>query len=156
MALRDCPECRQPVSSAAVACPHCGHPLQRPQRRGVRRELLLVLAVVVVCAMFYGQEDPDRKHTPSTRCDATTAERLVQQAITGGILHRVETQTPVSRVYILTPWTHLTIDEKRGLDGMLKCTVTHGTPNDQTIVVYHDGHTGKEVATSNAYGFTVE
>lgn len=156
MALRDCPECRQPVSSAAVACPHCGHPLQRPQRRGVRRELLLVLVIVAVFAMFYGQEDPDSKHTPTTHCDVTTAERLVQQAITGGILHRIESQTPVSRVYILAPWTRLTIDEKRGLDGMLKCTVTHGTPNDQTIVVYHDGHTGKELATSNAYGFTVE
>jgi len=27
MALIDCPECRQPVSTAAHACPHCGYPV---------------------------------------------------------------------------------------------------------------------------------
>lgn len=158
MALRDCPECRQPISSAAGTCPHCGYPLQpRPARRGVRRELLLVLALVVVFAMFYGQEDPDKKtQTTATRCDTITATRLVQQALDGGILHRVDGKPAVSRVYVLEPWQHLTVDEKRGLDTMLKCTVTHGAPNDRTIVVYHDGHTGKEVATSNAYGFTME
>ena len=27
MALIDCPECRQPVSTAARTCPHCGYPV---------------------------------------------------------------------------------------------------------------------------------
>lgn len=81
MALRDCPECRQPISSAAGTCPHCGHPLQpRPARRGVRRELLLVLAIVAVFALLYGQEDPDKKtQTTATRCDTITGLRWSEQ-----------------------------------------------------------------------------
>lgn len=29
MAINTCPECKQEVSSAAPACPHCGYPLQK-------------------------------------------------------------------------------------------------------------------------------
>jgi membrane protein YdbS with pleckstrin-like domain len=34
MPLVTCPECRQQVSSAAPACPHCGHPMPAPGRAG--------------------------------------------------------------------------------------------------------------------------
>lgn len=160
MALRDCPECRNPVSTEALTCPHCGHPLQRTQkRRAIRRELLLVLGIVVVFAMFYGAEDPaTKKPSPSlaSRCDTASMTRLVQQALDGGILHRIDGKPEVSRVYVLDQWARLTIDEKKALDAIVKCTVTHGAPTDRTIVVYHDGRTGKEVATSNRNGFMVE
>lgn len=32
MALITCPECNSAISDAALDCPACGHPLQRPQR----------------------------------------------------------------------------------------------------------------------------
>lgn len=161
MALRDCPECRNPISTAATACPKCGCPLRAGKRKqSYLGPLLLTFAIVAVFAMFYGQEDPEKRTTrptsTATRCDTVAMKRLVQQALDGGILHRVDGKPEVSRVYVLEPWTRLTIDEKKGLDAMLKCTVTQGTPNDGTIVVYHDGRTGKELATSNRYGFTVE
>jgi hypothetical protein len=117
-----------------------------------------VLAVVVVFAMFVGREEPGSKQqtAAATHCDAAAAERLVQQALNGGILHRVDGKPDIAQVYVLAPWMQLTIDEKRSLDAMLKCTVTHGAPNERTIVVYHDGHTGKELATSTAHAFTME
>ncbi len=47
MSLRKCPDCGQDVSSAAVACPHCG----RPNRRSSSPiELSGVLIIAVVCA----------------------------------------------------------------------------------------------------------
>lgn len=33
MALLNCPECAHQVSGSAVACPHCGFPLQQPRSR---------------------------------------------------------------------------------------------------------------------------
>lgn len=160
MALRECPECGNPISTAATACPKCGCPLRAGKRKqSYLGPLLLTLAILVVFATFYGQEDPAMKHrkpVAASRCDTVAMKRLVQQALDNGILHRVDGKPEVSRVYVLEPWTRLTIDEKKGLDAMLKCTVTQGTPNDGTIVVYHDGKTGKELATSNRYGFTVE
>ncbi len=160
MALRECPACTKPVSTEAIACPQCGHPLRQARKRPVvRRELLLVLGIVIVFAMFYGREEPGKekpKPTMANYCATVNTKQLIQQALDNGILHRVDGKPDVSRVYVLEPWTRLTIDEKKGPDVMLKCTVTQGTPNDGTIVVYHDGRTGKELATSNRYGFTVE
>lgn len=160
MALRECPECGNPISTAATSCPKCGCPLRGGKRKqSYLGPLLLTFAIVSIFAMFYGQEDPSKrtpKPTLASRCDTVTMTRLVQQALDGGILHRVDGKPEVSRVYVLEPWTRLTIDEKKGLDAMLKCTVTQGAPNDRTIVVYHDGRTGKELATSNRNGFTVE
>lgn len=159
MALRDCPECSKPVSSSAVACPHCGHPLQqRPTKRGRGRELLLVLAVVVVFAMFVGREEPgSKKQTAAVaHCDAVDANKLVQQALDGGILHRVTWRSDVARVYVREPWAGLTINEKKALDVILKCTASPDTPREDAIVVYHDSKSGKELATSNRYAFTMD
>jgi hypothetical protein len=55
MALIQCPECKKEVSTAANACVHCGHPLQKEQpqkivRVGGRSELigfLLILAAIL-------------------------------------------------------------------------------------------------------------
>lgn len=160
MALRECPECSNPISTAATSCPKCGCPLRSGKRKqSYLGPLLLTFAIVAVFAMFYGQEDPAKrasKATPVNTCATIKFQHIVQQALDGGILHRVEGKPEVSRVYVLEPWARLTIDEKKGLDAMLKCTVTQGAPTDRTIVVYHDGRTGKELATSNRYGFTVE
>ena len=47
MSLRKCPDCGQDVSSAAIACPHCG----RPNRRSSSPiELSGILVIAVVCA----------------------------------------------------------------------------------------------------------
>jgi hypothetical protein len=35
MAMIQCPECGNQVSSAATACPNCGHPIQGPQQQRV-------------------------------------------------------------------------------------------------------------------------
>lgn len=160
MALRECPECDNPISTAAASCPKCGCPLRAGKRKqSYLGPLLLTLAIVFIFAMFYGQEDPamrTSKPATSNYCAALNTTQLVQQALNGGILHRVDGKAEVSRVYVLEPWARLTIDEKKGLDVMLKCAVTNGSPTDRTIVVYHDGRTGKELATSNRYGFTVE
>lgn len=160
MALRECPECSNPISTAATACPKCGCPLRGGKRKqSYLGPLLLTLAILVVFATFYGQEDPSKrkpKATTANSCAAVNTTQLVQQALDGGILYRVDGKPEVSRVYVLEPWTRLTIDEKKGLDVMLKCAVTQGAPTDRTIVVYHDGRTGKELATSNSNGFTVD
>ena len=44
MALVACPECQREISTAAAACPHCGHKLPRRYGNGPALLLLLVLA----------------------------------------------------------------------------------------------------------------
>lgn len=168
MALRECPECRQPISTSATACPHCGCPLHNGKKKqSYLRPLLLTLALLSLFAAFYGREDAEharqrailqagQEATPRPQCDADKALQLVQKAIDGGILHRLQGKPEVSRVYVLEPWSHLTIDEKKALDVILKCAATDAALNTQTIMVYHDGRTGKELATSSQYGFTMK
>lgn len=158
MALRDCHECRKPISTEAPACPHCGCPLKSGKKKhsylGV---LLMILAGLIVIATFTDRGTTASKPSSTMpRCDADAAKEVVQQALNGGILHRVEGKPEVSRVYILEPWYHLTIDDKKLLDNVVQCMVTNGAPNGKTIVVYHDGRTGKELATSNRFGFEME
>ena len=164
MALRDCPECTKSVSTEAAACPHCGCPLRRGRKKqSYLGPLLLVFAIVSIFAMFYETEDPARKNThadalrtSSPRCDAQKAGTLVRQFTESGVLHRIETNRSVPRIYVLEPWFRLTIDDKKVIDNALQCDLTNGGANGPTLAAYHDGRNGKELATSDKYGFRME
>lgn len=62
MALGECPACKGAVSTAAAACPHCGHPLQRASEHGAGSKsggclklTLMVLATIgVLLALMIG------------------------------------------------------------------------------------------------------
>jgi len=54
MSLKDCPECGQSVSGAAVTCPGCGHPLKKPKQALVSRPLGLILQLIGACMIFWG------------------------------------------------------------------------------------------------------
>ena len=73
MALTTCPECNKEVSSAALACPHCAHPLKAPKPSTARLVLngiglfvgLIIMAVVLVTVFGKG--------TPRTEVPAPAA-----------------------------------------------------------------------------------
>lgn len=50
MALTRCPDCDHDVSTAARACPHCGHPVRRalPRDRLTPVEVLVAMVATVV------------------------------------------------------------------------------------------------------------
>lgn len=118
--------------------------------------ILAILIIIYSIADNRKQREKETRSTTLTRCDANKAKQVVQKAIDSGILHRLDGKPDVSRVYILEPWHHLNIDDKKILDSVIQCTVTNGISESGTIVVYHDGRTGKELATSNRYGFEME
>lgn len=49
MALRNCPECGQPVSEQAATCPHCGH-----RFRTVTSWIGFFIALALLCLILYG------------------------------------------------------------------------------------------------------
>lgn len=164
MALRECPECTQSISTAATACPQCGCPLRAGEKkRSYLGPLLLILVslwgVSLVGNRLYESPSQNRRDASTSqppRCDADKASQLVQRAVDSGVFHRIEGTSEFSHVYILEPWRQLTIDDKKLLDNVVQCTVTNGGGKGPAIVVYHDGHSGKELATSNRFGFTMD
>ena len=48
MTLMRCPECRERVSSLAMACPHCGYPIEGDQEGGEERFSRLSILVILV------------------------------------------------------------------------------------------------------------
>lgn len=59
MSLIDCPACDKQVSSAAVACPHCAHPLKGPanavtERTSKSLKKARLLAVAMTLFGFFG------------------------------------------------------------------------------------------------------
>lgn len=166
MALRECPECQNPISTAADACPHCGCPLRDGnKKKSYLAELLLVFALVVIVVGFYGTEDPNLKQgraaglqnsVSGPRCDVKKAAEIIGKFIAGGLLLKVEPQATVSHIYVLEPWRALTIDDKRTTDNAIQCYLTNGAAIGDTMAIYKDGRTGKDVATSDRYGFKME
>jgi predicted nucleic acid-binding Zn ribbon protein len=78
-----CPACSAPVSSAAGACPHCGHPISKLKRRIRGRVVeaigIAALVVPVAAAVFYDVEFEKPSGLP--RCDSTIATNSVDGAL---------------------------------------------------------------------------
>lgn len=164
MSLRECPECDKPISTDARACPHCGCPLSHGQKRqSYLGPLVLAFFVIAALGMFLDQplrQTSDAlKASPNfvagPRCDAKAADGLMGKFISAGVLHKLETGREVPRIYVLEEWYRLTIDEKRALDNAIQCQLTRGIGTPK-LFVYHDGRNGKEVATSDQYGFRLD
>lgn len=47
MPLMRCPECREQVSSRAIACPHCGYPIEGENDGDERLSRISILAILV-------------------------------------------------------------------------------------------------------------
>ena len=50
--LKPCPACENPLSSAARVCPKCGHLVPREPMHPGTRNFLIVLAFLVVAALW--------------------------------------------------------------------------------------------------------
>jgi len=164
MALRACPECDKSVSTDATTCPHCGFPLRsRKKRRSLLGPLLLIFFVVAALAIaldaqtkkfsdgFYSTANT----VPIARCNASQADALMGKFISAGVLLKLESNRQVPRIYVLEAWHQLTIDEKRTFDNAIQCHLMRGLGAPK-LAVYHDGRTGKEVAETGPYGFSVK
>lgn len=161
MAISDCPECNKPVSTEAKACPHCGCPLRAGKKKtSYLGPLLLILFALFIVASYLNDADvdPARKSTvpAAPRCDPKRADSVIQQFIQSQVLLKIDATRSVPRIYVLEAWHHLTIDEKKTLDNVVQCYVTHGGANGPTLAMYHDGRSNKEVATSDTYGFRMK
>ena len=91
---------------------------------------------------------------PTPSCNASQADVLVGKLISRGIFLKVESKRDVPRIYILDAWNNLTIDEKKAFDNAIQCHLMRGI-GKPVLAVYHDGRTGKEVAETGPYGFSM-
>ena len=55
MALVNCPECNQQVSSEAKNCPKCGYPLHKTENREqVHKFIVCAIVAIVLCGVGFG------------------------------------------------------------------------------------------------------
>ena len=81
MSLRKCPECGQDVSSAAIACPHCG----RPSRTGSSAiGLSVIVAILAVCAGALIWSLSSRQEAPGGPARAFPPATTIAQPARGG------------------------------------------------------------------------
>lgn len=172
MALGDCPECSNPISSSALSCPHCGCPLRKgKKKRSYLWPMLLILFSLVFVSMAlrsneqgskpnarYAESYNDKSNviplSTAPRCNASQADALIGKLISKGIFLKIESKRDVPRIYILEAWSTLTIDEKKAFDNAVQCHLMRGI-GKPVLAVYHDGRTGKEVAETGPYGFSM-
>jgi hypothetical protein len=55
LALVDCPECSNPISSEAHACPRCGYPTDRQRKAAsdIRRTLFIFVAIIFALTLVF-------------------------------------------------------------------------------------------------------
>jgi hypothetical protein len=82
VSLRKCPDCGQDVSSAALACPHCG----RPNRRSSSPvELSGILIIAVVCAGALIWRLSSQYQAPSDAARVMPPETTIAQPTRAGV-----------------------------------------------------------------------
>jgi len=81
VSLRKCPDCGQDVSSAALACPHCG----RPNRRSSPVELSGILIIAVVCAGALIWRLSSQYEAPSDAARVMPPETAIAQPTRAGV-----------------------------------------------------------------------
>ena len=72
MALRNCPDCKSPVSDAAPACPKCGRPQKKRANRGNAGCLVVIIIGVIwfVATLSDRDSGEDRSSSPAKIDDA--------------------------------------------------------------------------------------
>ena len=81
MSLRKCPDCGQDVSSAALACPHCGRP-NRTSSSAIG--LSGIAAIVAVCAGLMIWRLGSREEAPEGPARAFPPATTIAQPASGG------------------------------------------------------------------------
>lgn len=157
MSIRNCPECSQPVSTAARTCPHCGCPLRNGRKpRSVLGPILLGLLVTMgLASLLNGPLNSSPKsnlqnaqHGP--RCNAAQADQIVKKAIEAHLIYRIQPGS-VAKIYIMPAWRALPLDDKQVFDNAIQCYLTRGEA-DPVIASYLDYQSGHEVADTSQYG----
>jgi len=94
MALTNCPECKNEVSSIAEACPKCGYPLKKEREKeeekkktnlGCGTGCLMVILIVVIGFIFVSILDTDSGSSSSSRRRTSTSP--APKWYEGGSLH---------------------------------------------------------------------
>ena len=81
MSLRKCPDCGQDVSSAALACPHCGRPTRtKPSLIGISG----LLAIAAACAGALIWRLSSRSEAPARPAQAVPPETTIAQPARAG------------------------------------------------------------------------
>lgn len=174
MALRDCADCGKQVSTHAAACPHCGC----PQHRAVKSKSNWYLSVLLLLMLSAGLlnmvvdtsgrprlggdgkpinniELGAQKVDAAPRCDAVAADRFIKKSMEAQIFYRLDSRASLPKIYVMPQWYTLAVDDKRALDNAVQCHLMRGV-GKPVLASYLDYQSGREVADTGEYGFTLK
>ena len=85
MALVNCPECHNQLSSKAESCPKCGHPLKKVQKSssGCASGCLMIVIILAVLSVLGHFLNPSSSGVAKARTSYPTVRKETDSGITG-------------------------------------------------------------------------
>lgn len=109
MPLVDCPSCKRSISSEAISCPKCGHPLARGwsehatqiqrDRRKVSAGIAVAIVIVLALTVLFSRSDNEDGNRISGSTSSPTAIDMMESTFVGGY-SRSEIKSRIDRVLI--------------------------------------------------------
>ncbi len=137
---------------------------QAREQRRLRIWGPIIVGILILFIWSISTSDPSRQSPSSSppssssesnkpsspSCDLPAAEKIVDRAFASGLL----TEVRKLQIYVGPAWHELPLHAKENLDTMVQCVAMKGG-DGRIMLSYHDGRTGKQIATST-YKFKME
>lgn len=119
---------------------------------------LFVLVLVAALLVDPNQKTPPKAKAPEKQvCDPKQAAQLVSEMIhQAHVFKHIKTESAIPKVTVEPVWYTLDFDEKKAVDNGILCWLADGYPSKVTNVKYLDSFTGKTVASSGPFGFSMD
>jgi hypothetical protein len=175
MAITNCKECNNDVSSKAQTCPSCGVQLKPPPEDLIKGIALVSVIALVVIGSMMGDDETDKapsdQQAQSENVSQPPAEwialdkseemqakrlKLIEDLKAQGVILKVETPTDYPRIYVGPAWNSITVDDKRTFANAV-LTYYYAQDPEATLAVIRDGYTGKDIGSfSYRYGLQLD
>lgn len=134
----------------------------------MKKALLLGLGGLIVVAFIGSLSSMDHIAATSAQrmaqlepekpgCDARKAEEIVEALINKEhVFRHIKTTSKIPKVTVDSRWYTLDFEMKKSFNNAVACYLTNGDTSDIPLVAYLDPRTGKKVAESGPYGFSMK
>jgi len=136
MALSECPECNEPVSTEASACPHCGYKPKSGAKTGCLTLILGGIILISLTSLITNLTSEKQRASNSSTASSTPTQDMelcrakLKEAQQLDVLADLDWKPPKAPHVVVGPtFFTMPFDAKQGFAQTVNCFLMNGTSN---------------------------